>query len=127
MNHNRMFLRCNICGNIIGMIHDAGVTPVCCGEEMELLTVNTTDASQEKHVPVARRNGDEIAVNIGDTDHPMTKEHHITWIAVADENQTCRISLEMAGRPKAAFCMKNGGSATVYAYCNLHGLWASEV
>lgn len=126
MKNNRMFLRCNICGNIIGMIEDAGITPVCCNEEMELLKANTTDAAQEKHVPVAKRNDNDLIVNVGEIAHPMTKEHYITWIAVAGKNQTHRILLENTGKPEAIFCLKNQEDVTIYAYCNLHGLWAFE-
>lgn len=126
MVNSRMFLRCNICGNIIGMIHDSGVTPVCCGEEMELLMANTVDAAKEKHVPATKRNGNEIKVTIGEVEHPMTEAHHIEWIAIAGKDQTQRVALSHTGAPRVTFCVEEKEPITVYAYCNLHGLWVSE-
>lgn len=126
MKNERMFLRCNICGNIVGVINDSGVTPVCCGEDMEHLLPNTTDAAQEKHVPAARREGGRIYVDVGSAPHPMTPEHHIAWVAVACGGRTQRVALDHTGKPAADFC-DEGGPCTVYAYCNLHGLWAAEL
>ena len=126
MVNNRMFLKCNICGNVIGMIHDSGVTPVCCNEQMSLLTVNTTDAAHEKHVPVATRNGNALTVTVGEVDHPMIEAHYIMWIAVAGKNRTQRVALLPTSAPSATFLLDEDGPVTVYAYCNLHGLWASE-
>ena len=126
MVNNRMFFRCSICGNIIGMIHDSGVTPICCNEQMTLLTANTTDAAQEKHVPVAMRNSNALMVTVGEVEHPMTEAHHIMWIAAASKNRTQRVTLLSTGVPSATFPLEEDGPVTVYAYCNLHGLWASE-
>lgn len=69
--------KCAHCGNIVKMIEDKGVTPVCCGEPMQLLDPNTTDAATEKHVPVVNVEGNKVIVNVGSVEHPMTEEHHI--------------------------------------------------
>jgi len=125
MKHVRRFFHCPHCGNLIGFIEDSGVSIVCCGEEMIELTANTADAAKEKHVPAASRNGSTLKVSVGSVPHPMTEEHHIAWIVVAQENRTNRVKLNPTSAPEAEFSVVDG-SVTVYAYCNLHGLWAAD-
>lgn len=125
MKSERTYMKCNICGNLIGMIHSSGVTPVCCGEPMQHLVPNTTDAAQEKHVPVIHRNASSVTVKVGSTAHPMTPDHFIEWIALAQAGKTQRIALSPTDLPEATFSCDDG-PVTVYAYCNLHGLWVSE-
>lgn len=119
------FYRCEICGNMVGLIKNGGGQLVCCGQPMKKLEANTTDASKEKHVPVAVRKDGKIIVEVGSVPHPMTEAHLIEWIAVVSENGTERIALKANDEPKAVFCDK--GAAEVYAYCNLHGLWMSAI
>lgn len=119
------FYRCEICGNIVGLIKSGGGKLICCGKEMSKLEANSTDAAQEKHVPVVERKDGKIFVEVGSTLHPMVAEHYIEWIAVVSEKGTERISLSPGEEPKAVFVDK--GSAVVYAYCNLHGLWKVEI
>jgi len=126
MKNQRHFLKCDICGNVVGMIDDMNASMVCCGQEMKTLVPNTVDAAQEKHLPIARREGDDLIVNVGSVAHPMTEEHHISWIAVANGPLTQRLILEKTGNPSASFCVR-GGTTTIYTYCNLHGLWAADV
>jgi superoxide reductase len=116
------FYRCNHCGNIVAVVEDGGVTPVCCGEKMELLDPNTTDAAQEKHVPVVEESGDVVEVSVGSVAHPMTEEHYIQFIAYADGDKLVIKHLKPGDAPKASF-HKGAELGTVYAYCNLHGLW----
>lgn len=125
MKNQRKFLRCDHCGNLVGMIEDSGVPIICCGQPMTELTANTTDAAQEKHVPAAVREGNILKVTVGSVAHPMLVEHHIAWIAVAQGEKTQRKILDKTGSPSAEFCVDDG-PVTVYAYCNLHGLWAAE-
>ena len=127
MKNERMFFRCTICGNIVGMIEDAGPSVSCCGQDMSLLVPNTVDAAHEKHVPVAQRIGDEVVVRVGSVAHPMTEEHHISWIVLAGEGRTHRTALDHTGEPAVSFCVKDSEPLTVYAYCNLHGLWGAEL
>ena len=119
------FFRCKHCGNLVGLINNGGGTLVCCGESMEKLIPNTTDASVEKHVPVAVRKDDKIYVEVGSVAHPMIDTHYIEWIAVASDEGTQRITLQPGNEPKAVFCDKK--DAEIYAYCNLHGLWKADV
>lgn len=119
------FYRCEVCGNMVGLIKNGGGKLVCCGKPMVKLEANTTDAAKEKHVPVASRKDGKIYVEIGSTAHPMTEEHYIEWIAVVSNSGTERINLSPMDEPKAVFCDKP--NAEVYAYCNLHGLWKSSI
>lgn len=125
MKNNRTFLRCAVCGNIVGLVEDAGVKLMCCGQEMSELVPNTVEAAMEKHIPVASLSGNKLTVTVGSVLHPMTEEHHIDWIMIAQDRLTQRISLEKTGAPSATFLV-NEGDFTMYAYCNLHGLWAAE-
>ena len=121
------FYRCNHCGNLFSVLHDGKVTPVCCGENMQLLEANTTDAAVEKHVPVVRleRDGHVIRVNVGEADHPMVDEHYIEWIAYEADDRLEVHYLAQNDMPSTFFA---GASehGTIYAYCNLHGLWKKE-
>jgi len=119
------FYKCEVCGNIVGLIKKGGGTLSCCGKPMTELIPNTTEASLEKHVPVATRKDGKIIVQVGSALHPMTPEHYIEWIAVVTDNGTERIALSPTDEPKAVFCDKE--NAEIYAYCNLHGLWKTEI
>jgi len=119
------FFKCEVCGNMVGLIKKGGGTLVCCGKPMTELKANTTEASEEKHIPVATKADGKIIVQVGSVLHPMTPEHYIEWIALVSENGTERISLSPTDEPKAVFCEKE--NAEVYAYCNLHGLWKVDV
>ena len=97
----------------------------CCGKEMELLVANSQDAATEKHVPVYEKDGDEIIVRVGEVEHPMVEDHYIMWIAQVSDNQTTRIRLHPNQKPEVRF--KYIPESTIYAYCNKHGLWKTEV
>ena len=119
------FFKCEHCGNIVGLIENQGVPLFCCGEKMKELVPNTTDASGEKHVPVVTQKGDIITVNIGSIDHPMTKEHHIVWVYVETENGGQRKNIMDKEKPVAEFALIDDKMIRVFAYCNIHGLWAN--
>ena len=121
------FYICRHCGNLIGMINDSGVPVVCCGEKMEALIPNTVEASGEKHIPVVSVEDGTVKVNVGSADHPMLPEHYIEWIYLQTENGGQRISLKPGDAPSASFCVGNEDPVAVYAYCNLHGLWMTEL
>ncbi len=121
------FYRCEICGNLVGMIHSSGVPLVCCGQKMKELVPGEVDASQEKHVPVVTCSGDEVLVKIGSAAHPMTEEHHIEWVFLQTKNGGHRRKLTAGDEPTASFCVKGDEPVAVYAYCNLHGLWVKAL
>ena len=115
------FYICNHCGNIIAYVKSSGVPVVCCGEKMQELVPNTTDAAVEKHVPVIQIDGSKVTVTVGSAEHPMIPEHYIQWIALATRQGNQR------KKPQAEFMLCEGDEAeAAYAYCNLHGLWKAE-
>lgn len=95
---------------------------VCPG--LKELVANTTDAAQEKHVPVVTRENGKVHVQIGSVEHPMLEEHHIEWIALESEGRLVFKYLKPGDKPVADIC--DAASGTVYEYCNLHGLWKTE-
>ncbi|MDR1669820.1 MAG: desulfoferrodoxin [Oscillospiraceae bacterium] len=125
MKNERKFCHCPHCGNFVSFIQDAGQPLTCCGEEMDEIRPNTVEASAEKHLPVAVRNGDWLEVTVGSAAHPMSEEHRIEWILAAEQGKTQRVTLDPAGAPFAEFPVGDG-PVTVYAYCNQHGLWTAE-
>jgi superoxide reductase len=115
--------KCDICGNIIEVIHAREGQLVCCGKPMFLLNENMVDAAKEKHVPVATKTADGISVKVGAVAHPMEDKHYIEWIEVIQpDGKTARKFLKPGDTPEAVFC-DVGGSYIVREYCNLHGLW----
>ena len=123
MREQRFYL-CEICGNLVGMIHDAGVTPECCGQPMTELTANTVDASHEKHVPVAEAADRQVKVRVGEAPHPMEAAHHIEWIYLMTTAGGHRRALVPGVAAEATFQLEpDEKPIAAYAYCNLHGLW----
>lgn len=120
------FYRCRHCGNVIVKFVDSSVPVVCCGEKMQELVAGTVEASLEKHLPVVTKIDDcKIRVDVGSVPHPMTPEHHIAFIYVETENGGIRIDLK--DKPEAVFCVCADKPVAVYEYCNLHGLWKTEL
>ena len=127
MKENTRFYLCSVCGKVIGLIHDTEIPTICCGQEMQLIEANTTDASTEKHVPVYKidEQEGEIVVSVGSVEHPMEKDHYIMWVAQVTDNKTTRIQLYPEQAPEVRMPYIKG--STIYAYCNKHGLWKSKV
>lgn len=122
------FYKCRHCGNVIEKLVDSSVPVVCCGEKMEELIPNTVDASGEKHVPVVTRiDENTIKVQVGSVLHPMSEEHHIAFIYVETERGGIRVNLEHTASPEAVVYIGSEKPIAVYEYCNLHGLWKSEL
>ena len=122
---NTRFYFCPVCGNIVGLIDGDASHIQCCGKAMQKLIANTTDAATEKHVPIYDVDGDEIIVRVGEIEHPMEKEHYITWIAQVSDSRTERVRL--FPEQDTTVRLKYIPGATLYAYCNKHGLWSSKV
>ncbi len=113
---------CEICGNIVEVLHGGKGQLICCGQPMELCEENTVDAAKEKHVPVTERSGEGVKVAVGSVPHPMEEKHFIEWIEVIDGDSVHRRFLKPGERPEAAFSGV-GREPTAREYCNLHGLW----
>ncbi len=121
------FYVCEHCGNLVGMIKSSGVPVICCGKPMAALTPNTTEAAGEKHLPVVKVENGVVSVTVGEVAHPMTAEHSIEWIYVETERGGQRKALKPEEAPTVEFHLGDDKAVAVYAYCNLHGLWMTEV
>ncbi len=125
--YTQKFFICNHCKNLIGMVDNMGVPVVCCGEPMVELVANTTDAATEKHVPVVTVDGDCINVSVGSTIHPSEEAHYIDFIYVQTENGGQRKKIGPGKTPQASFKLVDDKAIAVFEYCNLHGLWKTEL
>jgi superoxide reductase len=114
--------KCGICGNIVELLYESVGELVCCGEKMNRSSENTTDAAQEKHVPVIEKTADGYLVKVGSVEHPMEDKHYIMWIELIADGKSQRKYLKPGEKPQAEFHTK-AESATAREYCNLHGLW----
>ena len=122
MNESKFYI-CRHCGNIVRKVKDSGVPVVCCGEKMEPLVANSTDAAGEKHVPQVSFDGSTVTVKVGSVTHPMEEEHYIEWIWLETEKGGQYKALNPGEAPEATFTLVDDTPLGVYSYCNLHGLW----
>jgi len=114
--------RCNVCGNIVEVLHTGKGELVCCGQPMELLQEKTTDAGLEKHVPVIEMTDKGIKVKVGDVPHPMEEKHYIEWVEIITDGDSCRQFLKPGTNPEAEFKI-GAQKAIAREYCSIHGLW----
>ena len=121
------FLICRHCGNMIHMVEDKGVPVMCCGQMMDVLEPNTVEASGEKHLPDVKNENGMLRVNVGSVEHPMLDEHYIQWVAVETEKGIRIKKLNPGEKPTALFALAEDKAIAVYEYCNLHGLWKTEL
>lgn len=116
--------KCEVCGNIVELVHTGAGELVCCGQPMKLMVENTVDAAKEKHVPVVEPTADGFKVKVGSVIHPMEAKHYIEWIEVIADGEAYRHFFKPGDTPEASFCLKTD-KITAREYCNLHGLWKS--
>ncbi len=127
MCENNFYL-CEKCGNLVGMINESGVPMMCCGQKMTKIEPNTVEASTEKHLPVVSVEGNTVSVEVGSVAHPMSEEHSILWVYLRTDKGGQRKCLGAGSAPAVDFALTDGEKpVAVYAYCNLHGLWKTEI
>jgi superoxide reductase len=114
--------KCEVCGNIVEVVHGGAGELVCCGQAMKLLTENTVDAAKEKHVPVIEKISGGVKVKVGEVAHPMEEKHYIEWIEIIADGKAYRQFLNPGVAPEAVF-MIDHENITAREFCNLHGLW----
>ncbi|OPL11336.1 MAG: desulfoferrodoxin [delta proteobacterium MLS_D] len=114
--------KCEICGNIVEVVHEGKGELVCCGKPMKYMKAGEIDAAQEKHVPVVERTADGFKVSVGSVAHPMEEKHYIEWIEIIADGKAYREFLKPGDVPEAEFCIK-ADQVTAREYCNIHGLW----
>ena len=122
MTELNQIYKCNVCGNIVEVVHNGFGELVCCGVAMEHIHGKIEDEGLEKHKPVIERTDTGVIVRIGEVPHPMESVHYIEWIEVVTEHRTYRKFLEPGTEPQAEFFLE-AEHITARAYCNVHGLW----
>ncbi|MCQ2815085.1 MAG: desulfoferrodoxin [Bacilli bacterium] len=121
------FKKCPICGNVVAVVFDSGAPIICCGKAMEDVVENKDDLVFEKHIPVFTLNENKITVQVGSTLHPSVPTHYIEWISVHTNFGIHRRVLKPNEEPKATFFLdENEKVESVYAYCNIHGLFVKN-
>jgi superoxide reductase len=119
--------KCEICGNIVEVLHGGKGQLVCCNQPMSLMEEQTAEMAKEKHVPVIEKNGTDVRVYVGSTLHPMEEKHYIEWIQVitADGKLSLRKFLQPGDEPQAVFhlCKNCIDELKAREYCNIHKLW----
>lgn len=125
---NLVFLKCETCGNMVVYVKRSGVPVMCCGKKMEELVPGAVDAALEKHVPAVHAEGQTVEVKVGSVPHPMAAEHYIEWVALETQEGNVQIKYLSPGQdPSCVFVLSEGETLqTVYAYCNIHGLWKAD-
>jgi len=122
MTELKQIYKCNVCGNIVEVLHTGVGQLVCCGQPMELKEEKTQDEGKEKHVPVIEKTENGVKVKIGSVLHPMEEKHFIEWIEIIADGKSCRKFLKPGDKPEAEFEVK-AEKIEAREYCNVHGLW----
>lgn len=124
MTQLNQIYKCNICGNIVGVLHKGGGQLVCCEQPMELFMEKTEDVGQEKHVPVIEKTGTGIKVRVGSIPHPMEEDHYIEWVEIIADGKVYREFLKPGDEPGIEFNIDaKVEEIKAREYCNRHGLW----
>ena len=124
MTELKQIYKCNICGNIVEVLHTGAGELVCCGQPMQLMDEKTEENGKEKHVPVIEKIESGVKVKVGSVPHPMEDAHYIEWVEVIADGKSCRKFLKPGEQPEAEFEI-NAEQITAREYCSVHGLWKS--
>ena len=122
MTNKLQIYKCEVCGNIVEVLHKGAGELVCCGQPMVLRSENAVDAAREKHVPVVEKTAGGVRVKVGSVAHPMEEKHYIEWIEIIADGKAYRQFLKPGDSPEAMFNIE-AEDVTAREYCNLHGLW----
>jgi len=125
MTELNQIYKCNVCGNIVEVLHVGVGQLVCCGQPMKLLAEKTADVGLEKHVPVIEKVGNKVKIKVGSVPHPMEQKHYIEWIEIIADGKTCRKFLKPREKPEAKF-ETTAQKIEAREYCNIHGLWKAK-
>lgn len=123
MNNEFIIKKCPKCGAVIRVIEGMDRDFLCCGEKMITMQANTSDGAVEKHKPEVTVEDGKVKVVVN---HVMDDAHYIEWIAISVPNEREKVvKLKPGEKAEVEFCYIPG--STIYAYCNLHGLWKTDV
>ena len=117
-----VFKKCMKCGAFVKEIENPHNSQfICCGEEMSVVVPDSVDASHEKHIPDIHVEDETMIITVH---HVMEPEHYIEWILVQTEKGIREFFFQPGDEAQVIMPYE---PATVYAYCNLHGLWKNTV
>ena len=125
MAERSQIYKCELCGNIVEVLHGGVGELVCCNQPMKLLEAKTEDTGKEKHVPVIEKTDVGIKVMVGSVPHPMEEKHYIEWVAAITEKGIYRKFLNPGEKPEAEIKIKES-VISAKEYCNVHGLWTTK-
>jgi len=126
MTRKLQIYKCEVCGNIVEVLHEGQGELVCCGQPMKLFEAKSTEEGKEKHLPVVEKLDNGIKVKVGSVSHPMEEKHYIEWVEVISNGKAYRQFLKPGDAPEATFEV-SVDDLTVREYCNIHGLWKTGV
>ncbi|ACL69288.1 desulfoferrodoxin [Halothermothrix orenii] len=127
MTKLREVYKCEICGNVVEVVHEGAPALVCCGEDMKKLSPKTTDTGNEKHVPVVEEKVNGVLIKVGDVEHPMEEKHYIKFIEVMTDDKVLRAELKPGQKPQAEFNVPLKNIKAVREYCTVHDLWENNL
>ncbi len=122
----RELYKCNVCGNVVEVVHEGANALVCCDKPMNKLEAKTQDQGHEKHVPIIKEVEGGVVVEVGGTHHPMEEKHYIKFIEVLTADKVLRAELNPTEPPRAEFKISVDEVLEAREYCNLHGLWGTK-
>jgi len=126
MTELRQIYKCNVCGNIVEVLHAGVGELVCCGQPMQLMQEKIEDVRKEKHVPIIEKTKSRVKVKVGSIEHPMEEKHYIEWIEIIENDRSCVKFLKPGDKPEVEFELKTKEEKIkARIYCNIHGLWKS--
>lgn len=124
MTKRLQIYKCELCGNIVEVLHEGGGELICCGQPMKLQEEKTEEQGKEKHLPVIEKTDKGIRVKVGAVTHPMEENHYIEWIEVIADGSVYKKFLSPGDSPDADFFI-NPEKVEAREYCSIHGLWKS--
>ncbi|HDI02816.1 MAG TPA: desulfoferrodoxin [Candidatus Aenigmarchaeota archaeon] len=124
MTDEREVYKCEVCGNLVEVLHSGKGRLICCGKPMVLMKPKTSEEGKEKHLPVIEKEEEAVRVVVGSVPHPMEENHYIEWIELIADGKVYRERLKPGDVPDAVFYLK-AENVKARAYCNVHGLWES--
>jgi superoxide reductase len=125
MTKRLQIYKCEVCGNIVEVLHQGAGELVCCDQPMKLLEEKTEEQGKEKHLPVMEKTDKGVQVKVGSIPHPMEEKHFIEWVAVETDKGVFRKFLKSGEKPEAEFEIRED-ILQAREYCNIHGLWATK-
>jgi superoxide reductase len=123
MANEGLLLKCKLCGSIIEKVFGSETGQ---SDDFELLETKHDGEGAAKHVPIIKRDGDNVIIKVGEITHPSENEHYIGFIELLDGDTTYRKNLKPGEEPEVTFKVDTDiNKLKAREYCTVHGLWES--